>query len=457
MAGDNEADEALKAFEKAYEDYEKAYKEALVTNGTKAFIQGDLKAQKALDLKLKFNLVNKEALKYIKEYKKELARGGSTIQGEFIPWLEDKSKEERAAISKILEEGYKAGKATGVKELKKGGYPKNTIAADLQQYFNSRKSHAALVARTEIARIQSHGSINRYHKQGIKKIMWLVFNPCPICQNYARRVYDIDKMPREIPAHPNCRCAAAPVADDVPTGPGPNQKVPEVFERNAKALPPVQPKDWEVKTVKTGNKNVAEYGPNYHNHWTNRRTREDHGEYTKAEEEAADYYIGSGYVDFNNYLRFPDKTNFEYYQSYDLQGKPEELKKLLDRLKIHMDSAIEKSRIPEDVTSYRSTGRHFAKELMEQGKATEKGYSSTATTFEKANRFGKRDDSGYKNILVMTNKADKPGYYVSTQEDEIIKPRGTKYKLLGIEEVDNVNYGSDYYGRVRFLYVKILE
>lgn len=190
---------------KDYEDQEKA---VMVKGAAKAYVQGDLKAQKALGMKSSFNLVNKEAVKFLPKYKDDLERGGSYIQGKWVPWLQDKTLEERRQIAKILEEGYKAGKQTGVKQYKKGGkyglYPKDSIAGDLQGFFDKRRSHAATVARTEIARVQIQGSINRYRIQGIKKVMWLVFEPCEICEQYARRVYDLGNLPREIPVHPNC-------------------------------------------------------------------------------------------------------------------------------------------------------------------------------------------------------------------------------------------------------------
>lgn len=225
---------------KFLEEYERQVKDILIKNAAAAFIAGDLKAQAALEIKLSFDLVNQEALKYLKKYTADLERGGTIIQNEFIPWLEDRAKEDRSEIARIIEEGYKAGKPTGVKQYREAGkyglYPKNSIAGDLQGFFTARKSHAAAVARTEIARIQTHGSLNRYRKQGVSKVIWLVFHPCELCEPYSRRVFDIDKLPYEVPRHVNCRCALAPVSDEVPTGPAPNLKIHEVFERSGKAL-----------------------------------------------------------------------------------------------------------------------------------------------------------------------------------------------------------------------------
>lgn len=199
----------------------------------KGHVAGDLQAQQALKIKISFDQVNQEAVKYAKSYAKDLAQGGCYIHGKWVPWLESKTREERDKIATIIQEGYKAGKATGVKQYKKEGkyglYPKGTIAGDLQEYFTGLKSHASMVARTEIARVQVAGSLNRYKKQGVKKILWLTFKPCGICEQFNRRVYAIDKMPSEIPVHPNCRCAAAPVPDDVPAGPAPEQPVPSGF------------------------------------------------------------------------------------------------------------------------------------------------------------------------------------------------------------------------------------
>lgn len=468
-----EIEKVLNEYEKAYETFLDSYKAALVKEGTKAFIQGDLKAQKALKLKLNFNLVNKEALKYIKKYKQELDKGGSTIQGKWVPWLEDMAKEDRAKIAKILEEGYKAGKPTGVKEYKRGGYPKNSIANDLQGFFSARRSHAATVARTEIARIQSHGSVNRYQIQGVKKVMWLVFNPCDICSQYARRVYEIDKVPAEVPRHPNCRCALAPMPDAVPTGPAPNQEIPEVFERSAKALPakPVQPEKWQVSTIRHDRAKVPYEATT--TEWEAYETKVAKQKFSESEADGLRFYIGSGYTRMNKMLRDPDPDHFlKWLADWDFRhvetGTPEEaaaeyIKNKLKPMAGAIEDSLAKSTIPNETILYRAPGRTVAKELMERGEATDPGFMSTSSKFNSSySAFGKQGQGGYTDIIVLKGRPGDKALYINTGENEVLYQKGQKMKLLGVREVDTVEMKLDWSDtpyttkNIRFLFCKII-
>lgn len=461
----------LRDFEDLYDKFLNSYKTTLVESGTKAYIQGDLKAQKALDLKLSFNLVNKDALKYIKEYKKDLEKGGGMIQGKWVPWLQNMAEEDRRRIGAIIEEAYKKGTPTGVKERLKGsGYPKNSLAYQLQEYFNMRKSHAATVARTEIARIQSHGSVNRYQKQGVSKVIWLVFNPCPICSPYARRVFEIDKVPYEVPRHPNCRCALAPVADDVPTGAAAQAKIPKVFEKNAKALPP-KPQEWDPVRGKRALIDMMNEAPT--ENWSPFDMKIIKKEFSQEEADGLRYYVGSGYTKMNKMLRDPDPDHFkEWLADWDFKyvsiGTPEEaaaeyIKNKLKPMASAVSDAIERSTIPEEVILYRAPGRTVAKTLLDKGQVRDPGFLSTSSKFNVSYSAFGRDTGGYTDIIVLRGKPGDKALYINTGEHEVLYQKGRTLKLLGVDEVEKVNLlmpdtGNNYpVKNVRFLYCKLIE
>ncbi|MCE5255172.1 MAG: hypothetical protein LLG45_13380 [Actinomycetia bacterium] len=120
---------------------------------------------------LNFRMISEDAERYGNGYGELLEKEGATIiNGKPNPWLKNLTAEERAKISEIIQKGIRNGKPTGVTELKKGGYPKGSIAADLEDFFNGRKSHASMVARSEVARIQNHASLDSFDRHGVGKV-----------------------------------------------------------------------------------------------------------------------------------------------------------------------------------------------------------------------------------------------------------------------------------------------
>lgn len=174
----------------------------LVKNASKAYMAGDVWAHKRLKIDIDFDVVQQEALDYVKAYRKEVQAGYTTIKGEKIYWLRDRTKDERKRIVNVIEKGIKEGQSIP------------DIAKALRSEVDVLESQATRIARTEVARIQNHGAINRFKKYGIEKVKWLVFEPCELCAPFANNVYEIDNLPDEIPVHPACRCALAPVVNN---------------------------------------------------------------------------------------------------------------------------------------------------------------------------------------------------------------------------------------------------
>ncbi len=76
-------------------------------------------------------------------------------------------------------------------------------------------ARALTIAITEQNRAISAATVNRYREAGLQQQEWLVFEPCVKCAQNANKKVNIgapfpsgDTQP---PAHPNCRCALAPV------------------------------------------------------------------------------------------------------------------------------------------------------------------------------------------------------------------------------------------------------
>jgi len=73
-----------------------------------------------------------------------------------------------------------------------------------------------MIARTESADALEQAFMDRAGDMGINGKEWVTFDPCEICEaNEAEGVVPLDHVfssgDLRPPAHPNCRCALAPV------------------------------------------------------------------------------------------------------------------------------------------------------------------------------------------------------------------------------------------------------
>lgn len=199
-----------KEIEKAMNTYYRDIAIVARNNVARSHIAGDLAAHELLGINISFNLVQQEALEYAKGYGKLLTdEGASIIQGDKVPWLKDHTKKTRKDIFTTIRDGLKDGKPVseiGGKKLGEG-----TIAYDLKQIMATEDSGMVRIARTEVARIQSAGSMTRYRANNVKKIKILcAADPCEICIPYCNQIMDFNEVP-ELPIHPNCRCSYSPV------------------------------------------------------------------------------------------------------------------------------------------------------------------------------------------------------------------------------------------------------
>jgi hypothetical protein len=122
-----------------------------------------------------------------------LQQAGITIQG-----VNDTTLEEIAARL-----------ATGVAN----GDSSATIANALAEFFDGSRAEALAV--TELNRAMSAASLDTYMRNGIAAKSWIVWNPCPRCQqNAGAGVIPVDQSfpsgDQAPPAHPRCRCSLVP-------------------------------------------------------------------------------------------------------------------------------------------------------------------------------------------------------------------------------------------------------
>ena len=91
------------------------------------------------------------------------------------------------------------------------------LARDLRHTFdNMSKTRSQVIARTETADALEQSFMDRAKDMKVDGKEWIVTDPCPICEENgnAGAIPLKDTFPSgdvRPPAHPNCRCALAPV------------------------------------------------------------------------------------------------------------------------------------------------------------------------------------------------------------------------------------------------------
>ena len=406
-----------KALQAEIDSYYEGIAQVAKTNAAKAHITGDLKAQAFLGFEFSDAMVQQEAVKYAREYGKLLTdEGASIIQGKKVPWLRDANKKTRASITDILKQGLKEGKPVtdiGGKKAVEG-----TIAYDLKQYLGAEDARLTRIARTEIARFQSAGTLTRYKEAGVTQVKWLTADdPCPICAPYSNQIFDMKDLP-EIPVHPQCRCAYAPVVASIKEGEPTSTKKPAPKKAPKELTKPEVIKEKRI-SINTDHANIKD---DLNLHSVNAyESPLGKVKLTKREFEAASRYKSNEFTQINGSLR----------------GSLKPPMKGLKTLVKDIDSGMAKSAMPRDVPVYRGISPRVSEQIMKTNVCENAGYTSTTFKPDYAFSFADRGSDGFMNVMQFeakkgTNALMWPGY-----ESEILLKRGLKLKCTGIKETAN--------------------
>ena len=96
------------------------------------------------------------------------------------------------------------------------GRPTDALIQDLRQRLGVVKSRAETIARTESLRAFHEASNSYYAAQGIELVSWYASaddRSCAVCGPRAGQIYRRQDI--KLPAHPRCRCYAAPFDADI--------------------------------------------------------------------------------------------------------------------------------------------------------------------------------------------------------------------------------------------------
>ena len=189
------------------DDYTDAIITTLTGTAVEAHIAGDIIAYHNLKIPVAENVVQQAALDFGKGYRKLLKdEGASIIQGKKIPWLADHTKHTRDQVYDIVEAGLKEGKPVASIGGKTGA--PGTIVDDLKQLSIRQKDYEYVrIARTETARVQNQGTLNRYTQNKITHVNVIdggSAESCDECTAINGSTWTVEySMTHEL-EHPNC-------------------------------------------------------------------------------------------------------------------------------------------------------------------------------------------------------------------------------------------------------------
>jgi len=97
------------------------------------------------------------------------------------------------------------------------GWTTSRLADELRRQLDPNRQFFAdymweRIARTDAARFVTTGRLTAYERFGIEKVRWVAASDAiDVCAENDGQVYTVEEAEGQIPAHPSCRCAFAPV------------------------------------------------------------------------------------------------------------------------------------------------------------------------------------------------------------------------------------------------------
>ena len=184
----------------------------LTDNAVKAWIAGDMLGHKQLKIPINMSAVHKEALKFGKVHGKLLREEGATIiKGKKLPWLADSVQSTRAdvvdIINKGIEDGLPMGDITGKKIVP------DTVSYNLRETLIREHDYQYVrIARSETARYQNQGALNRYDINNITHVGVLDGMDFDAeCAAANGSIWEINFARNNELEHPNCTRSFFPI------------------------------------------------------------------------------------------------------------------------------------------------------------------------------------------------------------------------------------------------------
>ena len=145
-----------------------------------------------------FSAVDKDALKFLTQYRLEL--------------MGDVSEQLKREIKQRITGGIALGESTPeiVKKIGRIIDDPEAFRRAGKTVFKNIQQRLTVICRTEINRAHNEGRLSFYQKTGVKKVQWLAAldsKTCSDCSSKHGQVYEIENF-NAPPDHPMCRCCS---------------------------------------------------------------------------------------------------------------------------------------------------------------------------------------------------------------------------------------------------------
>ena len=326
-------------------------------------------------------------------------------------------------------------------------------AAKLIQSQVGSPARALTIAITESNRAVSLATMQRYQDAGLEMSKWLTFDPCPLCAMNANVEVRLNEPfpsgDARPPAHPNCRCALAPVIPD-----------PMLSTSGSTTLVKHLPGRHDQQSHAGGRGGASTIQISGERNWSSKdeanaeAVYSEKYDYDKVGESRpvydVNFYAGDGYMYINAKLRGRD----DWWRGRGLDNTIF-TDEQIDRNVARIDEAIAGApNLVGDKNLYRIMDNEVLDKLNEGDQLIDKGFLSTTRvdiTSDKTLRdgLGKISSSADTVAVILPNrkgngkgllvdryvKAQKqPMSGVAEKEKEVLLPRDTPLTFLGYQE-----------------------
>ncbi len=287
------------------------------------------------------------------------------------------------------------------------------------------------IAVTETTRAFASGQLEAYKAEGIEEIIWRTNRDalvCPVCGPLNNKRVKIgtafgkDKKGNDIfqpPSHPRCRCWISPGVSRKPKDEPkeiPNEVIAQIQDANTQAaeakLQSVVYRDFSENAVKE----IRKYGEEISIDWRMKLKQE--------ERKSIREYTRNGYSMLNRSLRG------NLYED-DLPAEVEKSKQLIAPI----DSALEKSKLPDNIRVYRGVNDIFDNVDLESLVGTiYKDNGFVSTSFSDKTSFKSKEYQFEINIPANSKGAylGSLSAYDDRNELEVLLPRGSRFEIDAI-------------------------
>lgn len=157
-------------------------------------------------------------------------------------------------------------------------------------------------------------------------------------------------------------------------------------------------------------------------------------------EAAIAWWMSPGFMDNTSEFRRYERTTAD-----EKPGYPEEHRIFFSFIENELDAAEQQSVLRTDLLLFRGIGPSLAGTVMNTSWYYEPAFASTSYDISiPLDAFGVRGPDGYRNVMVLEQKAGRHALYVNEDQREYLLPRRTEWAVTRTVNVENLTVTADF-------------